>query len=548
MRRFFTLLTSAAVLITLDWGTGTASPEAGEEAPLTPESAVSLALANHPMLRAARTEVAAAEADKKTARSGYLPRLDLTEDYARSTNPVFVFASRLGQQVFGPADFAVSSLNEPDPFTNAATRLVLRQNISDADRTRLGNRAASLGISAATDGETRAREEVAFGADLVSHEFRRRYAAVGPDEPFVISTPCPAVVSCIEKIYPELVPYLANVCSPMEAMGRVVRRLADGDAAAERPAVVFIGPNNSGKTTALQALALWEVGLRSWLAKRGGKASPEKRPGVAVNRRDLIAVPVPAANLLWRALHTRNVQTIEGKQRTRNIRVDVIVEGVTADRAWQCGFEFDYQNEESFVCRPIRHTGYEDVQVKDAKFSDVPEEANAVRVAYLPPMSGLADREFIKQPGEIGFLVGQGQTAQVLRNMCFQIYSREDKSSWEAVVRHVLDLFGVKLNPPEYIAERSEILMDYEEKGHDEGAVTLDLSSAGRGLQQTLLLLAHLYANPETVLLLDEPDAHLEILRQRQTSIQQRQPRWRSPAPEVLGQRGRRGKGGGGGG
>ncbi|HZG44826.1 MAG TPA: AAA family ATPase, partial [Allosphingosinicella sp.] len=38
-----------------------------------------------------------------------------------------------------------------------------------------------------------------------------------------------------------------------------------------------------------------------------------------------------------------------------------------------------------------------------------------------------------------------------------------------------------------------------------------------RGLQQTVLLLAHLYANPATVLLLDEPDAHLEILRQRQS-------------------------------
>ena len=164
MRRFFILLSSAAVLMTLARGTGDASAEAGEAAPLTPESAVSLALANHPMLRAAHTEVAAAEADKKTARSGYLPRLDLTEDYARSTNPVFVFASRLGQQVFGPQDFAISSLNEPDPFTNAATRLVLRQNVWDADRTRLGNRAAKLGISAAADGETRAREEVAFGA------------------------------------------------------------------------------------------------------------------------------------------------------------------------------------------------------------------------------------------------------------------------------------------------------------------------------------------------------------------------------------------------
>jgi len=33
--------------------------------------------------------------------------------------------------------------------------------------------------------------------------------------------------------------------------------------------VVFIGPNNSGKTTALQALALWSIGLDRWLEKKG---------------------------------------------------------------------------------------------------------------------------------------------------------------------------------------------------------------------------------------------------------------------------------------
>ena len=42
--------------------------------------------------------------------------------------------------------------------------------------------------------------------------------------------------------------------------------------------VVFIGPNNSGKTTALQALALWEIGLRRWVEKRSAKDTPEKRP------------------------------------------------------------------------------------------------------------------------------------------------------------------------------------------------------------------------------------------------------------------------------
>ncbi len=45
---------------------------------------------------------------------------------------------------------------------------------------------------------------------------------------------------------------------------------------------------------------------------------------------------------------------------------------------------------------------------------------------------------------------------------------------------------------------------------HERGSV-LDLSSSGRGLQQTLLILAYLYANPGAVLLFDEPDAHLEI-------------------------------------
>ena len=49
-----------------------------------------------------------------------------------------------------------------------------------------------------------------------------------------------------------------------------------------------------------------------------------------------------------------------------------------------------------------------------------------------------------------------------------------------------------------------------------DGSISLDLSSSGRGLQQTLLLLAYIAAHPGSVLLLDEPDAHLEILRQRQ--------------------------------
>jgi len=176
--------------------------------------------------------------------------------------------------------------------------------------------------------------------------------------------------------------------------------------------VVLIGPNNSGKTTALQALALWDIGLRRWNEKWGGKKSPEKRPGVTINRRDLISIPVPSANLLWRTLHVREIERTNGKQRTQNIRIDITVDGITEDKSWTCGFEFDYSNVESFFCRPLRLN-----ENQPQQRMSVPDEAANVRVAYLPPMSGLADREFIKQPGEIGVLIGQGQTAQVLRNL-----------------------------------------------------------------------------------------------------------------------------------
>ncbi|TKB69850.1 MAG: AAA family ATPase [Nitrospira sp.] len=275
-------------------------------------------------------------------------------------------------------------------------------------------------------------------------------------------------------------------------------------------AVVLIGPNNSGKTTALQALALWDIGLRRWNEKRKGKSSPEKRPGVTVNRRDLFSIPVPSANLLWRDLHVRDVlqrkQNGKARPKTENVRVDIIVDGVTNDTAWSCGLEFDYANEESFYCRPLRNGNGPDRM-------SVPEEAGSARVAFLPPMSGLADREYFKQPGEIGVLIGQGQTAQVLRNLCHQIYNNKDSGHWDDLVKHIRTLFGVDLLVPQYIAERSEITMAYK----DERGNKLDLSSSGRGLQQTLLLLAHLYANSGAVLLLDEPDAHLEILRQRET-------------------------------
>lgn len=270
--------------------------------------------------------------------------------------------------------------------------------------------------------------------------------------------------------------------------------------------VVFIGPNNSGKTSAMQALALWDIGLKRWNEKRSGRSTPEKRPGVTVNRRDLVAIPIPDANLLWRGMRVRDVRKIEGRQTTSNVRIDLVVEGVTRDKRWTCGLEFDYANEESFYCRPLRVT-----EGKAPDRMPVPAAAADTRIAFLPPMSGLAATETRLDQGAVNVRIGEGRTAEVLRNLCFRIHEQEP-GRWQALVEQVRSLFGSEIRPPRYVAERGEIAMTYQER-----RATLDLSSSGRGLQQTLLLLAYMYANPGAVLLLDEPDAHLEILRQRQT-------------------------------
>ena len=265
--------------------------------------------------------------------------------------------------------------------------------------------------------------------------------------------------------------------------------------------VLFIGPNNSGKTTALQALALWDLGIRRWREKRQGKGGPEKRPGVAISHRDLVTSPAPDAKHLWRNLRVRNIRRVEGRQRTENIRIDIVVEGGDSGKDWIAGLEFDFANEETLHCRPLR--------VEGGGRMPVPEAVGAVRLAYLPPMSGLATSELRLEPGGVQVRLGEGRTAEVLRNLCLLVH-QERPEEWSRLVDDIEESFGARFDPPRHLPERGEIAMSYQE-----GGVRFDITSAGRGLQQTTLLLAHLALNPGAVLILDEPDAHLEVVRQR---------------------------------
>ncbi|NOY59205.1 MAG: AAA family ATPase [Calditrichaeota bacterium] len=85
-------------------------------------------------------------------------------------------------------------------------------------------------------------------------------------------------------------------------------------------AVVFVGPNNSGKTSLLQAISLWELGMRRWAENRK-KTSAKKRVGVTINRRDIVSIPVPSAVQLWQNLRVRKGVKENDRISTKNISI-----------------------------------------------------------------------------------------------------------------------------------------------------------------------------------------------------------------------------------
>ena len=263
----------------------------------------------------------------------------------------------------------------------------------------------------------------------------------------------------------------------------------------EHPAVL-IGPNNCGKTSAIQALALWSQAVRTWFDVRKATSATE-RPATALNRLSIVAVPVQRTRFFW---HNTEVRT-GNKDISMTITVGIEFHGQIVPLSMR----FRNQGNDLVYCSPDEKAAADTALLKFA--SDI-------RVELLYPMSGLETEEPILQPGRIDVLLGQGQTAQVLRNLCLMV-EKSAPEDWQRIVKLMQRLFNVTLDQPKETS-RGAIDLRYKQPGVREA---LDVSSSGRGFQQMLLIFAYLYSHKGSVLLVDEPDAHLEILRQKQVYV-----------------------------
>ena len=278
----------------------------------------------------------------------------------------------------------------------------------------------------------------------------------------------------------------------------------------DHPAVL-IGPNNSGKTTAIQAIALWSQAVKTWFDVKG-EAPPKERTSTGLNRLNIISVPVQRTRYFW---HNAAVRT-----GNRDIKLEISLGVLHENRVEPVTMQFRNQGSELVYCTPDEATLAKPELIR---------RAAAIDVELLYPMSGIETEEPLLQPGRIGVLLGQGQTAQVLRNLCLMVF-RESPEDWKRIAALMERLFRVKLADPEETA-RGAIDLFYRQAHVRE---RLDVALAGRGLQQMLLIFAYLYTHRGSVLLIDEPDAHLEILRQKQVYVLLREIAARNESQVVL--------------
>ncbi len=248
--------------------------------------------------------------------------------------------------------------------------------------------------------------------------------------------------------------------------------------------VVLVGPNNSGKTSALQAISLWGLALQKWADEPVQSDSTQM---ITLNRYDIYAAPVPSVRQLWKDLDQRNT-------------LEIVAEGFTQQKSWRLGFEFIYANPESMNCRLMPNC---------SPLTEIFQNGLLEQIGFLPPLSGLAAQEDKLPLGAIRARIGEGRTAEVLRNLCWQV---AEQNRWQELSQLIRTLFQVNLEPPEYHKITGRLTVSYRDLNQ---LKSMDLANAGRGFQQILLIFAYVYFNHNTLLLVDEPDAHLEILRQK---------------------------------
>lgn len=152
---------------------------------LSLRDAVRLAVRQNKAVAASSAGMRASQARIDEARAGLLPKVNYSESFVRSNNPVFVFSSLLTQHQFGPENFSIGPLNRPDSINNFQSVLSIDQPVYDAGQTRNAVKSANFSRQLSAEEQRRTEMQVIagvvrayYGAVLAAESFKAAEQAV----------------------------------------------------------------------------------------------------------------------------------------------------------------------------------------------------------------------------------------------------------------------------------------------------------------------------------------------------------------------------------
>lgn len=277
---------------------------------------------------------------------------------------------------------------------------------------------------------------------------------------------------------------------------------------------LLVGRNNSGKSTVLQAMAIWQFCVDEFHRSRRTGTT-----GIQVVLPNFTALPVPEFILLWKDRTDRNypLDQATGKRKQEFVLIEILLEWQdAAGTTGAFGVELRYHSPQTIYAIPAG--GW-------SVFRDCEKEGSLPRIAYVPPFSGLEPTEKFLDISPMRQQVGKGQPGSVLRNLLLRVSNPSPRDNgdqppkrapsaddWHELAGMVERWFSVKIGPPRYESTKDVyITVEYTDRNR-----SYDIIAGGSGFHQTLTLLAFLFGYQPTTILLDEPDAHLHVNLQRE--------------------------------
>lgn len=277
---------------------------------------------------------------------------------------------------------------------------------------------------------------------------------------------------------------------------------------------LLVGMNNSGKSTILQALAIWQYCVDEFhRIKRKGKK------GTQIVLPNFTALPLPEFNLLWKDKVDRQYPGQKGEKKQEFIYIEIVVKWDDPEgKEVEFRVSLRYQSPQSIYATPA--CGWQ-------KFNELYDKKILPKIVYVPPFSGLEPFEEWRDDSILKKQVGKAQPGSVLRNLLYRIVDKttkgkegkevplppKDNPDWEDIKNIIDRLFSIDIEPPEYRkGVDTQITCNYKQEKK-----RFDIIAGGSGFHQMLTLLAFMYGyEGVTTILFDEPDAHMHVNLQRQ--------------------------------